>query len=91
MVQLNPTQLRGFIRKKTSNSQIISVVCECLLNVVNGNVPVSIPNLNKLERAYKILVNPKTIPEKKRAFILSKQGFYLIRHILHFCFKYLTA
>ena len=91
MVQLNPTQLRGFIRKKTSNSQIISVVCECLLNVVNGNVPVSIPNLNKFETAYKILINPKTSPEKKRAIILSKQGFYLIRQILHFCFKYLTA
>ena len=91
MVQLNPTQLRGFIRKKTSNSQIISVVCECLLNVVNGNVPVSIPNLNKFETAYTILINPKTSPEKKRAIILSKQGFYLIRQILYFCFKYLTA
>ena len=64
MVQLNPTQLRGFIRKKTSNSQIKPVVCECLLNVVNGNVPVSFPNLNKFERIYKTLFNPKTSPEK---------------------------
>ena len=64
MLQLNPTQLRGFIRKKTSNSQVISVVCECLLNVVNGIVPVSIPNLNKFERACKILISPKTKHEK---------------------------
>ena len=84
MVHLNPTELRGFIRKKTSNSQVISVVCECLRNSVNGNVPVSLPNLNKFERAYKILINPKTSPEKKRAIILSKQGFYLIRHTLIF-------
>ena len=68
MVQLNPTQLRGFIRKKTSNSQIISNVCECLLNVVNGNVPVSIPNINKFETAYKILINPKKSPEKKTSY-----------------------
>ena len=50
MVQLSSTQLQGFIRKKTSNSQITSVICESLLNVVNGNVPVSIPDLNKFPR-----------------------------------------
>ena len=80
MVQLNPSQLRSFIRK-SSNTQVISVVCECLVNVVNGNVPVSIPNLNNFEETYKILINPKTSLGKKSAVILSKQGFYLIRHI----------
>ena len=39
MVQLKPDQLRRLIRK-TSNSEIITLICECLLNVVNGNVPV---------------------------------------------------
>ena len=48
MVQLNPSQLRSFIRK-LSNTQVISFVSECLLNLVNGNVPVSIPNLNNFE------------------------------------------
>ena len=63
IVQLNPSQLGSFIRK-SSNTQVISVVCECLLNVVNGNVPVSIPILNKFEEKYKILLNPKTSVEK---------------------------
>ena len=84
------SQLRSFIRK-SSNTQVISVVCECLLNVVNGNVPVSFPNLNNFEETFKILINPKPSLEKKSVVILSKQGFYLIRHILNFCFKYLTA
>ena len=37
MVQLKPDQLRRLIRK-TSNREIITLNCECLLNVVNGNV-----------------------------------------------------
>ena len=41
MVQLTPDQLRQLIRK-TSNLEIIALICECLLNVVNGNVPVKI-------------------------------------------------
>ena len=76
---------------KSSNTQVISVVCECLFNAVNGNVPVSIPNPNKFEETYKILINPKTSLEKKTAVILSKEGFYLIRHLIYFCFKYLRA
>ena len=63
MVQLNPTQLRGFIRKRTSNSQIRTVVCECLLNVVNGNVPVS-KNLNKFERCSKFKSIQKRVLKK---------------------------
>ena len=65
MVQLIPSQLRIFIRKSPS-TQVISVVCECLLIVVNGNVPVSIPNLNNFEETYKILINPKTSLEKNQ-------------------------
>ena len=63
MVQLNSSQIRIFTRK-SSLIQVISVVCECLLNVVNGNVPVSIPNLNQFEETYKILINLKTSLEK---------------------------
>ena len=51
MVQLKPDQLRRLIRK-TSNREIITVICECLLNVVNGNVPVKIANIERFETAY---------------------------------------
>ena len=72
MIKLNQSQFRGFIRKKTSNSQIISVVCGCLLSVVNGNVSVSVPNLNNFEKAYKFSTNSKMILEKKQSITLSK-------------------
>ena len=59
MVQLNPSQLRSFIRK-TTNPRVISVICECLLNVVNGNVSVNNPNIENFEVVYKLLFSPKT-------------------------------
>ena len=64
MVKLKLSQLRSFIRK-SSNTQVISVVCKSLLNAVNGIVPVGIPNLKNFEGTYKILINPKTSLEKK--------------------------
>ena len=90
MVQLNPIQTRSPVRK-SSNTQVISVVCECMLKVVNGNLPVSIPNLKNFEETHKVLINPKMGLEKKSAAILSKQGLYLNGNIFCFCFKYLTA
>ena len=65
MVQLNPSQLRSFIRK-SSSTQVKSVICECLLNVVNGNVPITISTPNNFEETYKILINPKTSLEKNQ-------------------------
>ena len=56
MVQLNPSQLRDFIRKKTSNIQIASVVCECELIVVNANVPLSIPNTSYYTQQTKFFI-----------------------------------
>ena len=48
MVQLTPDQIRRLIGK-TSNRENITLIFECLLNVVNGNVPVEIPNLEGFE------------------------------------------
>ena len=59
MVQLKPDQLRRLIRK-TSNREIVTLICECLLNVVNGNVPVIIAKIERFETAYKFLITPKT-------------------------------
>ena len=90
MVQLNPSQLRSFIRK-TTNPQVISFIGESLLNVVNGNVSVNIPNIENFEVAYKLLISRKTKVERKREIILTKQGFNLISLILYFCYRYLPS
>ena len=90
MVQLTPDQLRRLLRK-TSNREIITLIWECLLNVVNGNLPVKIANIERFETAYKFLITPKTSVIKKRAIILSKEGFCVVRQIICFCYKYLTT
>ena len=74
MVQLTPDQVKRLIGK-TSNREIIALICECLLNVVNGNVPVKIANINQFETAYKYFTNPKTSVVKKRAIVLSETVF----------------
>ena len=50
MIQLKPDQLRRLIRK-TSNREIITLICDCFLKVVNGNVPVKIENIERFEKA----------------------------------------
>ena len=90
MVQLTPDQLRR-LDKKTSNREIITLICECLLNVVNGNVPFKIANIERFETAYKYFITPKTTVVKNRAIILSKEGFHLVRQKHYFRYKYLTT
>ena len=63
MVQLKPDQLRRLIRK-TSNREIITLICECLLNVVKGTVPAKIANIERFETAYKYLITPKPVLSK---------------------------
>ena len=52
MVQLNSNQPRSFFKKPT-NCKHKSVVCECLLILVNSNLPVCIPNPKILEKVIK--------------------------------------
>ena len=59
MLQLKPDQLRQLIRK-ISNRGIITLICECLLNAVNGNAPVKIANIERFETTYKYLITSKT-------------------------------
>ena len=51
MVQLKPDQIRRLIQK-TLSCEIITHICESLLDVVNGNVPVKILNIEYFETAY---------------------------------------
>ena len=80
MVQLKPDHLRRLIRK-TSNREIITLICDCLLNVVNGNIP------ERFETADKYLVTPKTSVFEKCLIILNKERSHLVRQILYFCYK----
>ena len=47
---VEPNSVTGLFCMQKLHSQIIIVVYDCLLNVNNDNVPVSIPNLNELKK-----------------------------------------
>ena len=86
MVQLKPDHLRRLIRK-TSNREIITLICDCLLNVVNGNIPVKVASIERFKTADKYLVTPKTSVFEKCLIILNKERSHLVRQILYFCYK----
>ena len=88
MVQLKPDHLKRLIRK-TSNREIITLICECLLNVVNGNITVKIANIERFETADKYLVTPKTSVFEKCLIFLNKEHLHLVRQI--FCFVTSTS
>ena len=64
MVQLTPVELRQLTRK-TSNGEIITLICECLLKVITGNAPIKIVNIERFETAYKYLITPEASVVKK--------------------------
>ena len=69
MVQVNPEQPRLLIGK-TAHREIITLICECLLSVVNANVPVKVAVIQPFETAYKFLITPKASAVKKGAIFL---------------------
>ena len=59
LVQLKPDQIKRSIRK-IPNCEIITLMCECSLNAINGNLLVKIAKIGQFETAYKFLITPKT-------------------------------
>ena len=88
MVLLSDPELRKFLR--TSDENIVLVLCECFYNVIRGHVKVQINNLEQYENVIKTILRKNVSVEKKRAMLLTKTGFDLVRLIIHFCYQYLS-
>ena len=88
MVQLSEAEIRKYIR--TSDKKVISVLCECLHNVIRGNVKVRIDNLQQYENIFRIVLRKRTSLDKKRAILLTKTGFELVWLIIRFYFAHLS-
>ena len=58
MVQMPDAKLRKTLRN--SDAQVMSVMCECLYNVIIGNVKVQIKNLKRFVNVLKIVLQKKT-------------------------------
>ena len=73
MVQLSEAELRKYIR--TLGKKVISVLCECLHNVIRGSVKVRIDNLQQYENIFRIVLRKRTSPYKKTSHSTNKDRF----------------
>ena len=88
MVVLSDPELRKFLR--TYDDNIVLVLCECFYNVIRGYVKVQINDLEQYENVIKTVLRKNVSVEKKRAILLTKTGFDLVRLIIYFCYQYLS-
>ena len=88
MVLLSDSELRKFLR--TYDDNIVLILCECFYNVIRGHVKVQINDLEQYENVIKTILRKNVSVEKKRAILLTKTGFDLVRLIIHFCYQYLS-
>ena len=54
---------------KTAPNKFIKFLCECLLNIVNGNVPVNKTKLEGYEKSIKTLLSNQTSLKLKRKLL----------------------
>ena len=87
MLELSDSNFRKFL-KEAPNS-FINFLCECLLNVINGNVPVNKQILKNQEDSFQQLLSEETSLKRKR-FILTKKS-QLINEIAFSCYLYLKV
>ena len=85
MLELSDSTFRKFL-KEAPNS-FINVLCECLLNVINGNVSVNkqVPK-NQEDSFQHLLSKEKSLKEKR--FVLTRKS-ELINAIGFSCYLYL--
>ena len=88
MVLLSDPELRKFLR--TSEENIVLVLCECFYKVIREHVKVQVNNLMQYENVFRTVLRKNASVEKKKAILLKKTGFDLVRLIIHFCYQYLS-
>ena len=87
MLELSDSNFRKFL--KEASKSFINILCECLLNVINGNVPVNKQLLTNEEDSFQQLLSKGTSLTKKR-FILARKS-QLIKAIAFWCYLYLKV
>ena len=87
MLELSESNFRKFL-KEAPNS-FINFLCECLLNVINGNVPLKSQLLKNQEDSIQQLLSKETSVKTKR-YILARKS-ELIKAIGFSCYLYLKV
>ena len=87
MLEQSESNLRKFL-KQAPNS-FIKFLCECLLNVTNGNVPVNKQLLKNQEKSFQQLLSKEISLEEKQNVLAKKPE--LIRALGLSCYFYLKV
>ena len=87
MLELPESNFRKFLKQAPNSFK--NFLCECLLNVINGNVPVNKQLLKNQEKSFQQLLSKQTSLEKKRNVLAKKPE--LIRALGLSCYIYLKA
>ena len=74
MLELPECSLRNFL--KQAPDSFINLLCECLLNVINGNVPVNKQLLKNQEKSFQQLLSKETSLEKIRNLSAKKPELF---------------
>lgn len=72
----SPTQRQGVL--KGANTDLVKCLCECALNILKGNVPLSAAHKRKLKtqkKSLRLLSNKKVSIVRKKKLINQKGGF----------------
>ena len=87
MLELSDSNFRKFLKKAPKT--YINILCECLLNVINGNVPVNKQLRKNQEDSFQQLLLKETSLKKKRFILVRKSE--LIKAIAFSCYLYLKV
>ena len=85
MLQVSAIDLKKLI--KTASKNFVQFLCECFLNVVNGNVAINKKLIEAHEKSFRKILSKQTgLKEKKR--ILSRES-ELLKTVGLSCYFYL--
>ena len=73
---------------ETAPNKFIKFLCECLLNIINGNVPVNKIKIEGCKKSFKTQLSKQTSLKQKRKLLAKETE--LVRIVGFSCYRYLT-
>ena len=67
---LNNNQRKAIL--KSADRALVRAICECIFNVLSGNIQISIENKKRLNK-HKTILRKLTNPQKKRSWVQRKK------------------
>ena len=86
LLEISDTKLKEKIERAPNH--FIKFLCECLLNIVNGNVPIRKSFVEGYEKSIKKLLSRQTSLKEKRQLFARETD--LVKTVGYACQRYLT-